>query len=260
MLLAAAAVLAAGPMPCIQAWSFNRFPAVQAIEMAAQAGSRNIELFPGQRLAADDQAGVGPGLSRAQNQRLQEALAKHGVQVVAFGVTDIPRDQEQARRLFTWAKGLGIQVINTESEGSIDTIEAMVKEFDLKVGFHNHPRRANDPNYKIWDPKHVAGLIRGRDQRIGACADTGHWLRSGIRPLDALKTLRGRVVSSHLKDLNDQNTDVPYGLGRGEIAQVVSELRRQKFVGPLSVEYETNWDRNLAEVAQCIGFIRGLGL
>ncbi len=32
-------------------------------------------------------------------------------------------------------------------------------------------------------------LVKDRDMRIGACADTGHWVRSGLNPVDCLKIL-----------------------------------------------------------------------
>ena len=36
-------------------------------------------------------------------------------------------------------------VINTESIEALDTIEKMVKEFDIKVAIQDHPKRPNDP-------------------------------------------------------------------------------------------------------------------
>jgi sugar phosphate isomerase/epimerase len=245
-----------------QAWSFNKFTAFEAIEKTAQAGARIIEFYPGQKMSAEDGTGIGPGMTDDAISKLKAQLAKYNVKAVAFGVTGIPRDEAGARNLFTWAKTMDIGVINTESTDAIDTIDKMVKEFDIKVGFHNHPRRNNDPNYKVWDPNYILSLVKDRDARVGACADTGHWVRSGIKPVDALRILRGRVVSSHLKDLHvftSGGHDMPYGQGVSDIRGILNELRAQNFNGPLSVEYEYNWDNNVAEIAQCIGFVRGYG-
>jgi sugar phosphate isomerase/epimerase len=251
----------AGPMPAVQAWTFNRFSAFEAVEMTAQAGAGFIEFYPGQRLGGDmPEARMGPDMGSEAMQALKEHLARHGVRPVAYGVTNIDRDEASARKLFEWAREMGIGILNTESTGAIDTIEKLVKEFDVKVGFHNHPRRENDPNYRVWDPAYVLELVKDRDPRIGACADTGHWVRSGIRPVDALKILEGRIVSSHLKDLHEFSRaghDVPFGTGVSDIPGILDELHRQGFTGTLSVEYEHNWDRSLPEVAQCIGFLRG---
>jgi sugar phosphate isomerase/epimerase len=182
------------------------------------------------------------------------------VRPVAYGVTSISKDPNEARKLFRWAKNLGLIVINTESADAIDTIEMMAKEFDIKVGLHNHPRQPNNPAYRVWDPNYVLSLVKNRDRRVGACADTGHWVRSGIKPIDALRILRGRIMSSHLKDLNvfaPNGHDVPYGTGVSDIPAILAEFRRQKMAGPVSVEYEHNMDRSLPEVANCIGFVRG---
>lgn len=260
--IAAAALLASsgGFNITVQAWTFNRFSTFEAIEKTAQAGASFIELYPGQTMVAGEDVKVGPEMGDAATKRLAEHLEKHKVRAIAFGVTGISQDPAEARKLFAWAKSLGIQIINTESTDAIATTEAMVKEFDLKVGYHNHPRRPNDESYKVWDPAYVYDLVKDRDARIGACADTGHWVRSGIKPVDALKTLKGRVVSSHLKDLHEFTRgghDVPYGTGVSEIAAVLTELQAIGFAGSLSVEYEHNWDASLPDVAQCIGFVRG---
>ncbi|HET9131019.1 MAG TPA: sugar phosphate isomerase/epimerase [Terriglobia bacterium] len=250
--------------PSVQDWTFNKFTTEQAIQKAAQAGSTNLELFPGQTLSTSDESvKVGPEMGDANTAKLKGFLDAAGLKVVAFGVTGIPKDSEGARKLVRWAKGLGIQVINTESVDALDTIEMMVKEFDMKVGFHDHPKRENEPNYRMWDPNYIYGLVKDRDKRIGSCADTGHWVRSGIKPIDAIRILKGRIVSSHLKDLNEfspNGHDVPYGMGVSDAEAILEEYRKIGMSGPVSVEYEYNWDTNLTEVAQCIGFMRAYKL
>lgn len=245
-----------------QAWSFNKFTAFEAIERTAAAGGRVIEFFPGQKMMAGDDTGMGPGMSDDAVTKLQDKLKQHGVKAVAFGVTGISRDAAEARRLFEWAKKLDIGILNTESTDAIDTFEPLAKEFDIKVGFHNHPK-TNDPNYKVWNPEYILSIVKNRDSRIGACADTGHWVRSGIKPIDALRILRGRIVSSHLKDLHEFSPgghDMPYGQGVSDVPAILDELKAQNFGGSVSVEYEYNWDNSLPEIAQCIGFVRAYGM
>ena len=65
---------------------------------------------------------------------------------MAVGVIGIPKDEEGARKVFSFAKELGIGVINTESTDSIEMIEKRVKEFDIKVGYHNHPQKPDTLN------------------------------------------------------------------------------------------------------------------
>ena len=244
----------------VQAWSFNPYSVFESIERAADAGSKYIEFFPGQKLKPGSSSGMGPGLTEAETQELHAQLDKFGVTPVAYGVTGIDADYAKARPLFVWAKSMGIKVLNSESTDSIDTIEKLVKEFDIKVGFHNHPRQPKNSKYTMWDPNFVYGVVKNRDVRIGSCADIGHWVRSGIKPIDALNALHGRIVSSHLKDLSkfgDGAQDVPYGTGVSDIPAVLDFYDHMGLKGSVSVEYEYRYEANVNYVAQCIGFVRG---
>lgn len=246
-----------------QAYTFNRFSAFEAIEKTASAGGKVIEFYPGQRLTKEQ-----PGLQVDHNapaevvEKLKEKLAQHSIKAVNYGVVGIPRDEDGARKIFEFAKALGLRAITTESVDAIEVIEKLVKEFDIMVGFHNHPRRPNDANYKVWDPKYIMSVVKDRDERIGAAADTGHWIRSNLNPVECLKILEGRIISSHLKDLNKMGGgahDVPFGTGVAQMPAILDELKRQNFSGNISIEYEHNWDNSTPEVAQCIGFVRGYG-
>jgi sugar phosphate isomerase/epimerase len=246
-----------------QAYTFNRFTVFEAIEKTALAGGKVIEFYPGQKLSKPETNVSFSHASPAEVlQKVKDKLAQHQVKAVNYGVVSVPKDEAQARKLFEFAKTMGIRAITTESTDAIDTIEKLAREFDILVGFHNHPRRPNDPNYQVWDPNYILSLVKDRDARIGAAADTGHWLRSGLKPLDCLRILKGRLVSSHLKDLNEMGMkahDLPYGTGVSDIPALLEELKAQKFQGNISIEYEYNWENSLPEVAQCIGFVRGYG-
>jgi sugar phosphate isomerase/epimerase len=185
-------------------------------------------------------------------------LKESGVVPMAYGVVGLSQDEEATRKVFEFCKAMEIGIINSEPPASaLDTIEKCVKEYDIKVGFHNHPKKDDDANYKHWDPEWVLSVTKDRDPRIGACADTGHWMRSGIDPVAAIKLLKGRVVSSHLKDRKEwSGSDVPFGTGTGKVKEVLDELTAQGFNGSLSVEYETKWENNVGDVKQCVDFVR----
>jgi sugar phosphate isomerase/epimerase len=244
-----------------QAYTFNRFTVFEAIEKTAQAGGKVIEFYPGQKLSpAEPDTSWDHAASAEIIAKVKAKLAEHGLLAVNYGVVGIPRDEAGARQIFEFARKMGIRALTTESTDALDTIEKLVKEFDIRVAIHNHPVRPNDANYKVWDPQYVADLVRNRDRRIGACADTGHWVRSNLDPVKCLKILESRVISCHLKDLNRMGPDahdVPFGTGVANMAGVLDELKRQGFDGNISLEYEHNWDLNVPEVAQCIGFVRG---
>ncbi|HWY75125.1 MAG TPA: TIM barrel protein [Verrucomicrobiae bacterium] len=246
-----------------QAYTFNRYSVFEAIEKTAAAGGRVIEFYPGQKLSPEE-----PKVSWDHNaspetiQKVKDKLAEFKLKAVNYGVVGVPKDEAGARKLFEFAKTMGLRAITTESVDAIDTIEKMVKEYDIMVGFHDHPKRPLDPGYRMWDPNYILSVVKDRDPRIGSCADTGHWVRSNLKPVDCLRILKGRIISSHLKDLNQMGSgahDVPYGMGVSDVPAILDELKAQGFDGNISIEYEFDWDRSVPEVAQCIGFVRGYG-
>ena len=246
-----------------QAWTFREFTVMEAIQKTAEVGGKVIEFYPDQKFSPGQ-----PGLKFDHNatdemvSAVKAQLGKYGIRAVNYGVVNIPNDEAGARKIFEFAKKFGLYGITTESVEALDTIEKLVKEYDIRVGFHNHPRQPNNPGYKMWDPHYVLSVVKDRDPRIGSAADVGHWVRSGLDPVACLKILRGRIISTHLKDLNEKSPtahDVPFGTGVSNIPAILGELKRQHFNGNASIEYEYDWMNNVPAVAQSVGFVRGCG-
>ncbi len=245
-----------------QAYTFNRFTVFEAIEKTAQAGGKVIEFYPGQKLSKEQpDLKLDHDASDEVLRQVQAKLKEHGLKAVNYGVVGIPEDETGARKIFEFAKKMGIPAVTTESVPSINTIEKMVKEYDIRVGFHNHAGSMSRPDYKVWNPLFIAGLVAGRDSRIGAAADTGHWCTSNLKPVEALRILKGRIISAHLKDklAFGESHDVPYGEGVADIKACLDELKAQGFQGNLSIEYEYNWDNSVPDVTKCIDFVRAYG-
>jgi len=247
-----------------QAYTFNHFSVFEAIEKTAQCGGKVIEFYPGQNLSKEEPNVKWDHNASAETiEKVKAKLAAAKVTAVNYGVVGIPKDEAEARKIFEFAKTMGLYGITTESVDAIDTIEKLVKEYDIRVGFHDHPKRPDNPDYRMWDPNYVLSVVKDRDARIGSCADTGHWVRSGLKPVDCLRILKGRIISSHLKDLNEMGPgahDVAYGTGVSDVPGILAELKTQGFAGNISIEYEYHWENSTPEVGQCIGFVRGYGM
>lgn len=246
-----------------QAYTFDRFTLFEAIEKTAQAGGKVIEISGGKILSKEEPTVTFDFNSPAEIfQKVKDKLAQHKLKAVSTAVIPFPKDEAGARKVFEFAKTLGMRAIVTEPAEPMDLMEKLVKKYDIMIAFHNHPRRPNDPTYRMWDPNYILSAVKDRDPRIGACADTGHWVRSNLKPVDCLRILKGRIVCSHLKDLNQMGPgahDVPYVTGVSDIPGILEELKAQGFDGNLSIEYEYHWENSSPEVAQCIGFVRGYG-
>jgi sugar phosphate isomerase/epimerase len=243
-----------------QAYTFNRFTFFEAVDKAKEAGASVIEAYPGQRLSPDDERPFNHDASPEVWAKAKMKLKKTGVRLVNYGVVGLGSTEESMRKVFNFVTIMEIPCITTEpaNEEDFDLIEKLVREYDIKVAIHNHPKPS-----KYWDPNYVLEVIKDRDPRIGACADTGHWMRSGVKPLEALEILKGRIISSHLKDLNEFDVrdahDVHYGEGKANLKAILDEYRKQGFTGNISIEYEYNWENNVDDVAACIDFVREYG-
>ncbi|HWN93426.1 MAG TPA: TIM barrel protein [Methylomirabilota bacterium] len=248
----------------VQAYSFNRYTVFEAIEKTAETGGKVIEFYPGQKLTKEDSTPWNHNASDEVIAKVQAKLKEHGIKAVNYGVVG-GRDAAEWRKIFEFGKKLGLYGITTEDATKLDIIEPLVKEFDVRLGIHDHPRRKNNPNYKVWDPLYILEVTKDRDARIGACADTGHWQSSGLNPVWCLRVLKGRVISSHMKDKTDfgnrewtgkDEHDVPYGTGVGEIGRCLDELKKQGFEGNISIEYEHNWTASVPDITKCVQFVR----
>jgi sugar phosphate isomerase/epimerase len=245
------------------AYTFDRFSLFESLEKIAECGGKVVELSAKTSLSKEEPNVPFDYHASAETiQKVKDKLRQCELKAVNYAVIPFPADEADARKLFEFAKAFGLRSITTESPELIDRMEKLVKEFDIMIAFHDHPRRPNDPGYRMWDPNYILSLVKDRDPRIGACADTGHWVRSGLKPVECLRILKGHIISSHLKDLNEMGLkahDVPYGTGVSDIPGILEELKAQGFEGPLSIEYEYHWDNSEPEVGQCVGFVRGYG-
>lgn len=241
----------------VQAWTFNKFTFQEAAEKTASLGLDWIEGFPGQVVSKDHPDWkMDPSMPAEQRAAVKEILAKVGVKLVNFGVTQLTNDEKQCRVTFDFAKDMGIQTIVSEPpEEALDMIMGLCKEYGIKVAIHNHPKQSNS---HYWNPELVLKVSKNRAPWIGACADIGHWARSGVRPIDGIKMLKGHIISLHFKDLNEFGNadahDVVWGTGVGDVKSVLKELHRQKFAGVFSIEYEYNWENSLPDLRQCVAF------
>jgi sugar phosphate isomerase/epimerase len=254
----------------IHAYTFRKFSVFECIDKTAALGLKYMSLSGSLNLGGTNNVTT-VNLSDKDAEAIQKAVAAKGIKLVNIGVVQLPPDEAQSRKVFEFAKKMGIDTLVAEPEpAALDTVEKLCKEYNIKVAIHDHPKPSH-----YWNPDTVLEAVKGRTPLMGACADTGHWLRSGLDPVECLKKLDGRVITLHFKDLVDnepkaqakaaatgkkkkseakQMHDVPWGTGVGNIKAQMAELKRQHFHGAYCVEYEYNWDNSMPEIAKCVEF------
>ena len=223
----------------MQCWTFRKFTFFEALEKTAELGIKYLEAYPGQKLGKDfPDARFDHNMTVEHKKAVKDKLRELDLRLVNYGVVGLGKTEESMRRVFDFAREMGIQVITCEPDfDTFDLLDKFVDEYNIKIAIHNHP----EPS-RYAKPQTVLEHVKGHDLRIGSCADTGHWMRGGIKPADAIKMLKGRITSVHVKDRNkfgtEDSDDVPVGAGQADIKAVFEELTRQDFNGYISIEYE----------------------
>lgn len=241
----------------MQSYSFKEFTFFEAVDKTKALGMRYIECYPGQRLSEEfPGVKVDHNMSSRDMKLMLHKLRLAGIRLMNYGVVGLPNDEAECRKVFNFAKDMGIETIVSEPpEDAFDLIEDLCKEFKISVAIHNHPKPSH-----YWNPDTVLKVCEGRSKWIGACADTGHWTRSGVDPLEAVRKLgnAGRIISFHFKDLDEFGNrgakDVPWGTGISKARPILEELARQKFKGVFSVEWEHSWLTSMPYIAKCATF------
>lgn len=235
----------------MQAYTYHNQTLFDAIDNTKALNIKFLEAFPGQKISKDIDVKFSPGISQADIDLVKKKLDDSGIKLVNYGVVDLGKDEASARKVFEFARKMGIKTIVAEPDkGLFDALDKLTKEYKIKVAIHNHPKPSH-----YWDPQVELDALKGHSKMIGSCADTGHWPRSGINPLDALKKLSGHIISLHFKDLNELSKDghdVPWGTGKCDAKAMLEELKKQGFSGVFSIEYEYNWDKANPDIEKCV--------
>jgi sugar phosphate isomerase/epimerase len=238
-----------------QAYSFNHFTFFEAVDKTASLGLKYIEAYPGQKLSPDKpDVKFDHDMSAETQAAVNAKLNAAGIKLVNYGVVALGSNEADCRKVFDFAKKMGIETIVSEPpKAAMPLVDKLAQEYGINVAIHNHPKPS-----LYWNYENLLEAAQGRSKRIGSCADTGHWMRSGINPLEALKKLESRIISFHFKDLNEFGNmaahDVAWGTGKADVRALLTEMKRQGFKGVFSIEYEHNWDNSVPEIAECVKY------
>jgi len=240
----------------VHSYTYRLFPFDEAVDKTASLGLNYMSVSGNIKIGNTDPKPT-TKLSDDEIAAVKAKLASKGiVQLVNIGVVKLPPNEAESRKVFEFAKKMGIDTLVAEPEtAALDIVEKLCIEYNIKVAIHDHPK----PNF-YWNPETVLAAVKGRTPLMGACADVGHWVRSGLDPVECLKKLDGRIIALHFKDLDQKAGpgikphDVPWGTGISNAKAMMTELKRQHFKGAFCIEYEYNWENSTPEIARCVKF------
>ena len=194
-----------------------------------------------------------PEVTRALSAKIKAA----GIHIAGGGTITLPNDPAQIKKDFEYAKNAGFPLIFISPDpAALDTIEQMVKTYDIKVAIHNH-----GPEDKWWPrPQDAYAAIKSRDRRMGLCIDVGHTTRTNTNPAQACRECRDRLYDMHVKDLKSTELHSDTEVGRGIInfPELFRTLLDIGYQGQVGLEYEINAKSPIPGMIESMAYMRGV--
>lgn len=235
-------------------WTFHTFNFPESLDKVDSAGLKYIEPNTFHKTGPELKDSVASVLSTAGIEKLKAMIAKKGLTVESIYIGG-DSTLESWKKQFEIAKQLGVKFITTEPPINLwDAIDSLAGAYDIKVAIHEHWKGVS----RYWNPDTVLMAIKNHPN-FGACADLGHWPKSGINPLEAVKKLSGHIIAIHLKDIAAYNDptlkDVPVGKGVVDFPAIFAELKKQNFKGNIYIERDAeDLPSNLSSVIETVKY------
>ena len=228
----------------IQSYSLRHFKVDEALAKTQQLGLRNWEAYPAHVPQTDDPAKI---------KEMQDKLRAHNVRLRAWGVVGFDTDEAKTRKILDFAKAMNISVVSADpSPESFAVLDKVLEQYpDIFIAIHNH-----GPGHRYDKITDVTKAIQGHHERIGACVDTGHYLRSGEDPVAAVKAFGKRTYGVHLKDVKDKTKFTEVGKGDLKVADLLKELRDLQYRQIISLEYEEHPENPISYIEECLAATR----
>ena len=232
----------------VQTFTYRKFDIPGIIKELKGTGITALELF-GAHLSHE--------MPAAKIKEAKKMLADGGLRVCGVGVYRFGSDKpDEMRGMMEFAAGLGCDYISMDvgkddAKGKEMIVET-AKEFELLLGIHNH-----GPGHHYDTAESVLASCEGYDNVLGACVDTGHFLRVGQNAEHCIRVLGQRVNAVHLKDFIDAKTEVVPGTGKLDYASALGALKKHtSFHTAFVIEYEADPDNPTPGMKQTVGVFK----
>lgn len=232
----------------IAGYTFVRLSIDRAIEIMKKVGVNNLSI---------KDFHLPYNSTKTQVDEIIGKFRNAGLNVYGAGVVYMTT-REFVDQAFEYARMAGVKVmICAPNYDLLPYVNEKVKSADFKLAIHNHgPDNPLFPNATdIWE--HIKDL----DPKIGICIDIGHTMRDGADPAKDILRYGSRIYDVHIKDVDKaakEGTTVEMGRGIINIPSVVDALKKVKFSGSCSLEFEKDATDPLAGVAESIGYWKGV--
>jgi sugar phosphate isomerase/epimerase len=234
----------------VASYSLRKFPVDEMLKMCQDMDVKYLSLKDVHLPRTDS-----PETIKANADKIRAA----GFTIMGGGtITWDKNDEAQIRKDFDYAKAAGFPVIVcSPAPEALDTIEKVVKEYNIKIAIHNHG--TEDKWYPA--PKDALDKLKGRDPRMGICMDIGHGTRAGADIVQSVSLAGPKLLDLHIKDLKSKTakeSQTEVGKGVLDIPGLFRALLKANFQGHVALEYEINESSPLVGMKESLAYERGV--
>ncbi len=237
-------------------YSLRKYPTEQAVEILKRLQVRSVSVF---RVHVPILLST-PDVCRDMAAKFRDA----GLPIASTGVVALANDEGVMRKAFECGRAAGLKTMTASYKEPPDAAtlrltERFVAEYDMRIAFHNH-----GPEDKIFpSPFDVWAAVQPYDKRMGLCLDVGHATRAGADPVEAIVKCHRRLYDVHIKDTlsrvgDHKDQSVGLGFGRIDLRAVFAALLDVGYGGQVGLEDEVESDDPIPNIAQSLGYMRGL--
>lgn len=228
--------------PGVQSFTYRAFSLTEMCSALEDTEVEAVELCHEHVTPADDSDAIADA---------RETLTDAGLDVCGYGVAEFAGDPGEVEATLEMVADLGGEYLSCtfppDDEGVAEALVDGASAFDLDVAVHNHGPEST--YVTLAEVTHV--LDRYPDDRLGACVDTGHFLRVGETPGEVVPAVGRHLHALHLTDYADGEREVVPGEGAVDVGELVGLLAdHTEFDRPIVIEYEADAEEPTPAVRQ----------
>lgn len=238
----------------VQSYTFRKFNLEQALQRIQKLGLKQAEFYHDHIPIAS---------KPEQLEAILKLCKEYEVKPLSFGVEGFSKNHDKNKRLFDLGKALGLKTLSADPDpDAFDSLDKLCEEYKIAIAIHPHGPTGGGKIHRWYSADVIMKAVKDHHPLIGSCLDTGHLIRSAqlgynLDPAEEVRKMGARNFGMHLKDHdNARKTDVIFGQGPLNIAEVFKALNDVHFKGMVSIEYEAKPEDPSADVQACLDIIK----
>jgi type 1 glutamine amidotransferase len=178
----------------IPATAFRELTFLDAAVKADALGLGSIEGFSNQKVSLEIPKNLDYRLAPGERTAILGRLRELNVKMPAYHLDAIPADDASRRKLFEFAKAMGVDTIVTSAgESSLADLDKLASEFEINVALAGNALPA----------------LAARSKRIGVSANIGSWMEKGVKPSDGLAQVKDRLMAVTVRPTGSGAAQLP---------------------------------------------------